>query len=42
MTIDPTPVDGLTVGMLGCGTVGSGVARLLIANADRKIGRAHV
>ena len=42
MTIDPTPVDGLTVGMLGCGTVGSGVARLLIANADRIANRVGV
>lgn len=42
MTADTTPVDGLTVGMLGCGTVGSGVARLLIGNADQIANRVGV
>jgi homoserine dehydrogenase len=42
MTPDTTPVDGLTVGMLGCGTVGSGVARLLMGNADQIANRVGV
>ncbi len=39
MTSDPTTArpdaDRLTVGMLGCGTVGTGVARILADHADR-------
>ena len=42
MTADTTPADGLTVGMLGCGTVGSGVARLLVGNADQITNRVGV
>jgi homoserine dehydrogenase len=48
MTSDLTaarpPADRLTIGMLGCGTVGTGVARILTAHADRIAARvgAHV
>jgi homoserine dehydrogenase len=44
MTSDPAPApadpDRLTVGMLGCGTVGTGVARILAEHADRIATRA--
>jgi homoserine dehydrogenase len=40
--ISDNAVERLTVGMLGCGTVGTGVARLLIDHADRIANRVGV